>query len=45
MKEKRHICNIYKHKNKTKQCSQLSQRAYGFWVVHSCEEDGLKSCY
>lgn len=36
---------IYKHKNKTKQCSQLSQRAYGFWVVHSCEEDGRKSCY
>ena len=26
---------IYKHKNKSKQCSQLSQRAYGFWVVHS----------
>lgn len=36
---------IYKHKNKTKQFSQLSQRAYGFWVVHSCKEDGQKSCY
>ena len=28
-----------------KQFSQLSQKAYGFLVVHSCEEDGRISCY
>ena len=27
------------------QFSQLSQKAYGFLVVHSCEEDGRISCY